>query len=98
MRGIQPIQLDDSFQAFDGIVGLPCWLAAFHAFCDWRLRGEVIGRDLHYTTTAVRPQEVIFALLGVDEHVQWTIAITQFGNRGSLDFAARLELAQGELY
>ena len=80
----------------DGLVGQS--LLVF----DWR--GDAPGGfdpieiDLHHAATAVGHQNVILAVLLIDNHINRTIAVAEFGDGLAFDLRAGFQLADGEIH
>ena len=56
------------------------------------------GGDLHHAAAAVGQQEVVLAVLLVDDHVERAVAVAQLGDGRPLDVGARLQLGDGDLH
>ena len=54
-------------------------------------------RDLHDAAAAVGHQQVILAVLLIDDHVERAVAVAQLGDRRALDVGTGLEVGNGQL-
>ena len=75
---IESIELNDTLEARNRFVRLTGRTTYF--LFDPFLTLEVVGTDLHDSTSAIGHQEKILVVLFVDNHVQRLIAIAEFRN------------------
>ena len=70
-------------------------------FLDWRFDGlsfvDVFGADFHQAAAVVSHQNIVLALLLVDNHVERTVVVAQFGDGRSFDLFPGHQLGNRDL-
>src|SRR5262245_40370304 len=96
MLRVKTIQLVDTRPALNRLIRKPLLVR------DWRFNllhtANLIGADLHDSPTAVSQKKILLATLLIDDHVERTIAVSQFGNRFSHDLGAWFQGIYRKLY
>ena len=95
MAVVELVELDDALEAGDRVVAEPRVSAATGAVMP--SAEPPLGRDLHHAAAAVGQQQVVLAVLLVDDHVERPVAIAQLGDGRPLDVGAGLQLGTGNL-
>ena len=93
---VQSIHLFNILQRVDGLVGLTC--DSRNPLGDSFRSLDVIGADLHDAASRVGKEQVVFAILLVDDHVERQIAVSKLGQSRTADFATAFKFLQRELH
>ena len=85
---VQAIKLFDARPAFNSLVGQSLLLGDRRGNALRVL--DVIGVNLHDAAAAVGEQEIVLALLLIDDHVEGPVAVAEFGDGLAFDLRAGL--------